>query len=458
MPSMHVPSNAAPADRFDRVTGWLSIIGLTALVIAVLGMASYEVQLYLVVLTAVLLLAIPLIRRAARLEPGISAQFLALALGLKIAASLFRYIIFKEVYGGIGDAVPYHATGAATYEQIRHLDFSFLVPPYTETESIRYLTGFVYAIINPSMPAGFLFYAMLALLGQWWFYRAFTTSFPGGDRRLYGILIFLLPSLLYWPSSLGKDAVMIFSLGLATYGFARALRELSLRPLAAFAIGLTAATIVRPPIGVAIMAAAALAFVLRPSRTRSSFTRALAWLVGVPIVIAVCGFLLINAANSLQIEGAADLFQKFEIDQEGLAKGGSEFDAPDPTNPAGVAAAALTVMFRPFPWEIDNPLVALAGVENLALIGLFLARIRVVLRTIRMWRNGMAIYYTVAAAIITGLLTGFTNFGLLVRQRASLLPFLLVLPVGAVIRKAPKGEPVNGEPATEGTPAFAGRP
>lgn len=447
-----------PLNRFDRGAGWFLIAVLLAVVIAILGTASYEVQIYLVVLTGVALLAIPLLRRAVWVEPSISLRFLAVALGLKIAGSLFRYVIFQGVYGGVGDAVPYHASGAANYDLIRAFDFSFLEPPYTETESIRYLTGFVYAVTNPSMPAGFLVYAMFAFLGQWWFYRAFTTTFPNGDHRLYAILVFLLPSLLYWPSSIGKDAVMIFGLGLATFGLARLLRQLSIRPIIAFAAGIAVAMTVRPPIGVALMAGAALAFVLQPSRTRSATGRALAWLVGVPVALILSGVLLLNAARSLQIEGTADAFQRYEISREGLFKGGSAFEAPDPDDPFGVAAAGFTVMFRPFPWEIDNPLVAVAGVENLILFGVFAARIRVVGRTLKTWRNGMVIAYTVTALIIGAMLSGFTNFGLLVRQRTSLLPFLLVLPAAAAIRRTHRPAPdEGGQLVPEGTVATLSR-
>src|SRR5207247_7833537 len=102
--------------------------------------------------------------------------FLWGAFALKVGGSLVRFLVLKFVYNGVGDASGYHSAGVHFYGLVRHFDFSFLQPPYVDTDSIRYLTGFVYGVIGPSEPGGFLLYAMAALLGQWWFYRAFRTA------------------------------------------------------------------------------------------------------------------------------------------------------------------------------------------------------------------------------------------------------------------------------------------
>ena len=43
----------------------------------------------------------------------------------------------------------------------------------------------------------------------------------GGPTRY---LFFFIPSLLFWPSGIGKEAWMMFGLGLAAYGVAKVLR------------------------------------------------------------------------------------------------------------------------------------------------------------------------------------------------------------------------------------------
>ena len=54
-----------------------------------------------------------------------------------------------------------------------------------------------------------------------------TCPIPNGDRRLFALLIFFLPSFWYWTTSLGKDAPVMMGLGLATYGFAITFKKLS---------------------------------------------------------------------------------------------------------------------------------------------------------------------------------------------------------------------------------------
>ena len=426
-----------PRDRSLLAAGILVSVILVVGVTLVLGIASFETQLYVATLAAVTALAVPLIRRAVRVEPTVTAGLLWAALILKVIGSGFRYLVLQYAYNGVGDANGYHSAGVHTYHLVRHFDFSFLQPPYVDTASIRYLTGFVYAIIGPSMSAGFLVFAMAALIGQWWFYRAFRVGFPNGDHRLYRWLIFFLPSLLFWPSSLGKDAIMLFGLGLATYGLARILNRLSIRAILAFAVGLTVVSFIRPPIGAIVVAAAGIAFVLRPSHTDSGMGRAVAWTFGVPVIILISTFMFLLAAKSLKLEGSLTQIQQYEFSKEGLNKGGSSFRPPSLSNPIDVAGSGLTALFRPFPWEISNPLVALAGLEGLFLVGLVVVRIRTIGRTLISWRNGMSIYTTVMVVLLTVVLVGFTNFGLLVRQRTSLLPFLLMLPTALASR--PRG-------------------
>jgi len=425
---MRLPADAPPPQRFYPVAGAVIVLAALAAVTVLVGIGSYNEQIYAVVLALAIAAGFPLIRRAVRIEPGITKGLLWAALLLKIAGSALRYVVLQQVYHGVGDATGYHAAGVHTYHLVRHFDFHFIQPPYVDTNSIRYLTGFVYAVIGPSMLAGFLLFSLACLLGQWWFYRAFTTAFPDGNRKLYGYLIFLLPSLLFWPSSIGKDAMMVFGLGLAMYGLARALQQLSVRSVLAFALGLTVVTFVRPPIGAIVVAGAGIAFVLRPSRMKGGVGRALAWTLGMPVVVLLATFMFLLAAHWLKVEGAADPIQKYEFAREGLNKGGSAFQAPSLSSPVGAVEAVATALFRPFPWEISNPLVAVAGMEGLVLMGIFVVKIRSVARTLISWRNGMAIAVTVITVLLTVVMIGFTNFGLLVRQRTSLLPFLLMLP------------------------------
>ena len=72
---------------------------------------------------------------------------------------------------------------------------------------------------------------------MFYLYRAFTIAIPDGNRRSYARLLFFLPSMLYWPSSIGKEAWMLFTLGLAAFGTARLLTGRTWRGLALAGVG-----------------------------------------------------------------------------------------------------------------------------------------------------------------------------------------------------------------------------
>ena len=95
-------------------------------------------------------------------------------------------------------------------------------------------------------------------------------------------LIFLLPSMWYWPSSLGKDGLIVLFLGIATYGFALFLRSRYGIGLLSVAFGLLGVVMIRPPMAAALAVAAAAAFLLRPARARSMQAQAVTLFVLVP--------------------------------------------------------------------------------------------------------------------------------------------------------------------------------
>src|SRR5204863_3854856 len=74
---------------------------------------------------------------------------------------------------------------------------------------------------GPSLLGAFFIFSWAGFWGLYLFYRAFCIAVPEGDHRRYALLILLLPSLLFWPSSLGKEAWMTLGLGLFAYGGAR---------------------------------------------------------------------------------------------------------------------------------------------------------------------------------------------------------------------------------------------
>ena len=122
------------------------------------------------------------------------------------------------------DSFIYDKEGNRIADSLRHLRFDVdPLAPVPGTGGFRMIAGVVSVFTGANLTAKFLIFAWLGFLGSYLFYRAFVTALPNADHHRYALLIFLWPTLLYWPSSIGKDGWMLLTLGIASLGAARIL-------------------------------------------------------------------------------------------------------------------------------------------------------------------------------------------------------------------------------------------
>lgn len=417
---------------------------------AAMALLPWELQITLLVLVITAVVAIWLIPRAVAREPTVTVELLALALTAKVVGALARYGVLQVVYGGIGDAVGYHASGAKYAPMIRALDFSFVDLSTLGTPIVGYFTGLLYAVITPSMPAAFLAFSMLSFIGIWSFYRAHRISFPEGNHRLYFLLLFFLPTLVYWPSALGKDALVIFGLGVATLGLAKIFQRPTAAAFAQLLFGAGLVLVVREAVALMLVFGVVAGLLIRPGPSRSGLTRPIAWVFLVPLLAAGLVFAFQITAEQLNVEEDLEsVFQKYETTRENLQKGGSSFEQPAIDSPADALVAAGGVLFRPFPWELGSGLGAIAGLEGLVLLALFVTRLPAAVRALKLWRGGMVVTALTVSLLLIATLSAFTNFGLLARQRSQAFPFVLMLftAVASTRRARERTAPVRQEAA-----------
>src|SRR5207247_10792824 len=137
--------------------------------------------------------------------------------------------------------------------QLARLFRSLQFPPFPQpgTEFMNWLTGLIFAVTTPTLLGGFVICASLGFVGSWYFYKAFRVGFPNGDHRTFAYLIFLLPTMWYWPSSLGKDGIIVLFMGISTYGLALILRSVFLRGFVIGILGLDCSLMICAPSGAA---------------------------------------------------------------------------------------------------------------------------------------------------------------------------------------------------------------
>ncbi len=290
--------------------------------------------------------------------------------------------------------------------------------------------------------AGFILFAWIAFLGLILFSRAIRIALPDADHRRYDLVLFFLPTLLFWPSSIGKEAWMVFVLGLASYGAARlfAHRPSGLIPLG---LGLWGATTVRPHLALMVLAALGPAWLARPSgRNRlglSPYFRAFGFAVLILVLLAVVSQAeTFFGVERLDAEGAQEVATYTETQ---TAQGGSQFQNTRVNSPTDVPVAAITILFRPFLWEADSTQGLVTAAEGLVLLGLLALSWRQLWALPKtMVRHPYVLYCLLFVLAFIVAYSSFNNFGLLVRQRAQMFPFLLVLLVPLVGRPDPTDE------------------
>jgi hypothetical protein len=390
--------------------------------IAILG--NTNVGRALVVLPVLAYIAYVVAQRLATLDgqPAI-VQILMGGLAVKFLGVLARYWISLQVYGR-SDATEYVSWGRQIAPGLRHFEV-IDIGRLTGTGFIRLLTGIVFAITPASPMVGFIVFGFFGYIGMILFWRAFKRAFPGVDDLKYLQVLMLLPSLAFWPSSIGKEAWMVLGVGLASYGVASILANRTIIGWATFTAGMYAVLWVRPHVGIAMLVGLAAAELFR-SRGSQGATRA-----GLSIVLLffVGGVVMSSAAAFLGIGN----WSKASVDQEltsvsdRTSEGRSEF-TPTPVNsPVQFPQGAFTVLFRPMPYETHSPQEFASAIENVALLGVIGFSLPRLAASFRRARARPFLIYCVGTLItFVVMYSSFSNFALIARQRTQVSALLLV--------------------------------
>ena len=400
---------------------------------------SYDQYAALLIGAALVVMTVPVARHAARVEqwPAL-AGILMIAMLLRIGGSIARYVIAYGTYGGVADASTYTQVATTHYHAFRA--FHIFTPGTGVFDGlVPWLDTVVYAFFGPTEIGSFLVFSWISFIGSYLFYRAFRIGFPRGDGKRYAALVFFLPSLLYWPSSLGKEAWMMLAIGLACYGLARALAGIRGGYIALIA-GVGAMILVRPHLALIFLPAAILAFVLR--RTRPGMRRRpIGRLVGVAVLV-VSSLVVVSKAQSyfgIKSLDVQTITKQLQTTRYQTAEGNSAFSPPDAQSPLGYPEAVVTVLYRPFPFEAHGVTVLVASFEGLVLIGLTVAARRRLIRLPTVLKESPFVTFAVLYCLLfIFAFSNFSNFGILARERVQMLPLFLV-----VLAITPATEPLR---------------
>ncbi|MDQ3275311.1 MAG: hypothetical protein M3Q39_09870 [Actinomycetota bacterium] len=447
MASLFTVGGRPRADIADAVA-----IGGLALVAAYLGLLSYglanwryESWMLLVLMPFLMAVGFVIINAVTRLDDDPIRGLLVVAMAAKLGAAFVRYFVTFSLYG-YGDASLYDERGTEIANAFHNGELSLgeLVAFGQGTQFMRGATGFLYTLMGPTRLGGFVVFSWIGFWGLFLFYRALLIGCPEANHRRYALGVFLLPSLLFWPSSIGKEAVMMLALGLCAYGSARLLERRSLWWPTLLA-GLGLCYVVRPHVAVVVLGALAVAVAFRRSRSSQATLGPFGRLLMVGIVAAGMSFVFASTVDRFLptseetgLGAAGQLLEKAEYGtsteetQSELRRENPE-ESPDegtPTvnSPLEYPEAVLSVLFRPWLFEARTAGDVVAALETTAVLLLaVLSWRRLKALPAIMFRRTYVLFCVVYAGIFTFAWSSFANVGALARQRSQLWPIVFVL-------------------------------
>jgi hypothetical protein len=392
---------------------------------------------------ALLLVAcLPIVGRLARAEVDRRiGNIVYLGLALKLLAAPVHIWVVERFYKGVTDA-DFFGRGA---EQLAPLyrrgnwGYNGRIPG---NGFVKIVLAEIYAVIGVNRLAGYFVFSLIGFFGVYFFYRAFRLALPEADHRRYARLVFLMPALVFWTSSVGKEALIVFGLGLCAWGAARLFVQQRGGYLLLGA-GIWECALVRPHVALIVFVAVAAGFVMRRSQRSSGFGLARR-LIGIGMLAAIgtvlvqvnTQFFSLKSLNGDTVESVLDKNQEHLGANEGnTGQGYGSSQAARKITPGGFPRSLVTILFRPFPYEAKGvPLLASSAQSTLLLLLVAASPRRLWAMIKRSPRQPYVLMCLLFSLIFIYLFASLSNLGIIDRERVQLLPFFFVFLSGPLPR------------------------
>lgn len=412
-----------------------------------------------------------------------SRQYFLPALTVRIMGALAVGVIYQYYYEG-GDTLAYHTHGS------RHIWDAFMTNPrygldllfsngthHPETlawsgkiwyfrDQQSFFVSRVAAVFDlltfSSYSGTAVLFAVVSFVGAWLMYRTFYLMYPTFHRWLAVSCLFV-PTVFFWGSGIFKDTITLAALGITTFCLYQIAIAGRIRMGYLLAILICFWTIysIKIYILLCFLPAALLWIGIRyMASVRQVVARVLLLPVGMAC-IAGLGYLAVRQValddpryNLSRIAETARV-TAYDIGFWTGKDAGSGYSLGELDGTlqgmVRLAPQAINVsLYRPYLWEVNNPLMLLAALESFALLAItlyVLARSRA--RVFRYLFNPDVMFCMVFALIFAFAVGVSTyNFGTLSRYKIPLMPFFLV-GLGLIYYYSNKERKVDALDATE---------
>lgn len=322
------------------------------------------------------------------------------------------YALFILKFGG--DSYLYYLKAGIGYEGV-HTSARIFGTPAVVYIALPFVSIFKLPFIGVCLV--FHIFGFIGLLAFDASLRA-TTRDKSQNIKLLSTIIVFLPSVSFWSSGLGKDAVSFMAVGLALWASLSLTKHIFL-----MVIAITLMLLVRPHIAGIMVMSLAVAFILQKSIPL--IYRVFLGIISLGVVAVLVPFALNYAGVGENVD--AEQLSEYIDGRQGLnSRGGSSLDISSMSLPMKL----FTYMFRPLPFEAHSIASLMASLDNIALLYLFIVGSYYLIKNkltpeLKLHNRMFMWYYVIGAWGILAMTTA--NLGISVRQKWMIAPMLIFL-------------------------------
>ena len=330
--------------------------------------------------------------------------------------TLFCFLYYLFSFDSVVDATGYYISSAND-------SISF----YLGTQSIKLLVSFFANNLGISYLGCFLIFNIIGYIGMLAFAASLNeiTRSAGPLVRRLALLILLLPSLSFWSSAIGKDALTFMASGILAWAALKINRRALAFPIAFFLY-----LIARPHIAGFLLFALSMSIF---SSYASLAKKILLSMFFIPLTFITmqAGLQFVGLGESMSL---SSVYEYIQTRQALNLDGGSSINIA--TMP--LHSQLFSFLFRPLFFDAHNVLSFFASLDNVILLIIFvfsgsylLMGAKSALPSFAFW---FYLYFVVPATLALSVTTA--NLGISVRQKWMILPMLIIFSFSVLRRRS----------------------
>jgi len=327
---------------------------------------------------------------------------------------------------------------AETYEYASQILYYRDLPSYFVVR----IAGIFDILTLHTYSATAVLFAIFSFSGLWAMYQSLYKLYPKIHLQL-AIAIFFIPSVFFWGSGILKDTLTLGALGWSTYAFVNIFihRKKVISSAVIIALSFWLIYIVKIYILLCFIPALLIwLYLIYLKRLRSAVLKVMVLPFTLALLIAG-GYYAIKTIGeenkrynltklSYTAEATARWLNYVSEREEGSGYTLGDFDFSISGLIRKSPKAVWVTLFRPYLWEVKNPVMFFSAIESLFffIFTVYVIIYSVIKRRLRLIYSHPIIFFTLLYSISFSFAIGIStyNFGTLVRYKIPMIPFYLI--------------------------------